>query len=342
MSSDCKPSFGSTLVAAVCDRRSLKVSALPSPAKFATVIDRRYKRRPMRPLHPCSQLFWKALARWRRYLPPNLRGVAMYPPGHFYSPLLDVRNLGPDGVEYWEHVDLCDAGQRAYFEELVEKYPLLPFPAHRAASHRYYTEQTWFVPSDAFTLSAIIRREKPRRIVEIGSGFSSAVMLDTFAAMSATAELTFIEPFPDRLDALLTPADRAAAQILHQPVQEVPLEVFARLEAQDILFIDSSHVAKVGSDLTHLLLRILPRLKPGVLVHFHDIFYPMSYPAGWLREGRAWNESLFLRAFLIGNPQFRVVAFNAYAGCTFPEVFRERVPAFLKNTGGSLWLRKAE
>jgi predicted O-methyltransferase YrrM len=290
---------------------------------------------------PCSQLFWKLLARTRRFLPPNLRGVAMYPPGHFYSPLLDVRNLGHDGAEYWEHVDLRAAEQRAYYAELVEKFPSLPFPAQRADSHRYFTEQTWFVPSDAFTLSAIIRRERPCRIVEVGSGFSSAVMLDTLATMPATAALTFIEPHPDRLEALLSPADRAAAEIFTQPVQEVPLSVFDRLEAQDLLFIDSSHVAKVGSDVTHLLLRVLPRLKAGVFVHFHDVFYPHSYPAGWLREGRAWNESLFLRAFLLGGAPFRIVAFNSFAGLTFPEVFRERVPGFLKNTGGSLWLRKS-
>jgi predicted O-methyltransferase YrrM len=299
--------------------------------------------------HSCSQLFWKALQRWRHWLPANWRGVVAYPPGHFYSPLLDVRAFGKgerefphDGVECWEHVDLRAAEQRAYFAELAERFPLLPFPEQAAKGWRYYTGQTWFVPADAFTLSAIIRREQPRRIVEVGSGFSSAVMLDTLAAMGTTAALTFIEPYPDRLDALLTPADRATAQIFQQPVQEVPLAVFDALEARDILCIDSSHVAKVGSDVTHLLLRILPRLKPGVLVHFHDIFYPQSYPAGWLREGRAWNESLFLRAFLLGGAPFHIVAFNAFAGVTFPEVFRDRVPAFLKNTGGSLWLRKGK
>lgn len=296
-----------------------------------------------------SRLSWSLLQRCSRWLPANWRGASMYPPGHFYSPLLDLRGWARgqkafphDGAEYWEHIDLRPAEQRAYFEELVGRFPLLPFPARRADSHRYFSEQTWFVLSDAFTLSGIIRREMPRRIVEVGSGFSSAVMLDTLAAMGATAALTFIEPYPDRLDALLTSADRAVSEFYTVPVQEVALAVFDRLEAQDILFIDSSHVAKVGSDLTHLLLRVLPRLKPGVLVHFHDLFYPMSYPAGWLREGRAWNESLFLRAFLIGNPQFQMVAFNAYAGVQFPEVFRERVPAFLRNTGGSLWLRKCE
>ena len=116
--------------------------------------------------------------------------------------------------------------------------------------------------------------------------------------------------------------------------------MFDQLEAQDLVFIDSSHVAKIGSDVTFILLRILPRLKRGVLVHFHDIFYPFSYPLSWIREGRAWNESLFLRAFLVGNSQFQLVAFNSYAGYSFPEVFRDRFPAFLNKTGGSMWIRK--
>ena len=92
--------------------------------------------------------------------------------------------------------------------------------------------------------------------------------------------------------------------------------------------------------MTFLILRVLPRLQPGVIVHFHDIVYPFSYPVEWLLEGRAWNESLFLRAFLLFNNVFEVIAFNSYAAQVFPELFRERIPEMLKNAGGSVWLRK--
>ena len=277
----------------------------------------------------------------------NQLGALFYRPGHFYSPLLDLESLGPngshlpfDGVECWEQVNLRPHEQQAYYSELLEKFPLLPFPRTRTEGYRYFTENNWFSPSDAFTLSGIVRKEKPRRIIEVGSGFSSAVVLDTLNQTRASAALTFIEPYPERLYSLLSPADKAAAKVLVQRVQEVPLSVFDQLEAQDILFIDSSHVAKIGSDVSFLFLRVLPRLKPGVLVQVHDIFYPYSYPAGWIREGRAWNESLFLRALLAGNPAFQVIAFNSFAGVAFPELFRERFPGFLNNTGGSIWLRK--
>lgn len=165
-------------------------------------------------------------------------------------------------------------------------------------------------------------------------------MLDTLEHAQMSAELTFIEPYPERLHSVLKPNDKSASTILINRVQEVPLSVFDQLDAQDLLFIDSSHVAKVGSDVTFILLRVLPRLKSGVLVHFHDIVYPFSYPDHWIREGRAWNESLFLRAFLVGNSQFELVVFNSYIGYSYPELFRKRFPAFLENTGGSIWIRK--
>ena len=283
----------------------------------------------------------------RLRLQPNLRGVVFSPPGHFLSPLLDIEQLGPngsnlpfDGEEWWEHVDLLPDGQRTYYEDLLERFPVLPFPQQKTEGYRYFTENNWFPLSDAFTLSGIIRKEKPRRIVEVGSGFSSAVMLDTIDKARLSAALTFIEPYPERLYSLFLPNDRSVSTVIARPVQEVPLSIFDQLEAQDLLFIDSSHVAKIGSDVTLILLRILPRLKRGVLVHFHDIFYPCSYPAVWIREGRAWNESLFLRAFLVGNTQFQFVAFNSYARYLFPDVFRERLPAFLDNAGCSLWIRK--
>lgn len=283
----------------------------------------------------------------RLLLRPNLRGAFLFPPGHFYSPLLDIEQLGPgdsilpfDGFEWWEHINLRSREQRSYYEDLLDRFPPLPFPRRQAKGYRYFTENSFFKLSDAFTLSGIIQREKPQRIVEVGSGFSSAVILDTLELSHRSATLTFIEPYPDRVYSLLLPRDKPNTMVIARQIQEVPLSVFDQLEAQDLLFIDSSHVAKVGSDVAFLLLRVLPRLRPGVLVHFHDIFYPFSYPAEWIRQGRAWNESLFVRAFLVGSPRFELIAFNCYAGYVFPDLFRDRFPDFLDNTGASLWIRK--
>ena len=280
-------------------------------------------------------------------LQPNLRGAILFLPGHYHSPLLDIRSAGStdpnksfDGVQFWEHIDLSRTKQRSYYEDLMDRFAPLPFPGQKTDGCRYFTDNSYFGFSDAFTLSGILRKEKPRRIVEVGSGFSTAVMLDTLGQTRESATLTLIEPYPKRLFSLLSSDDKSGTKILANRIQEVSLSVFDQLDGQDVLFIDSSHVAKIGSDVTFILLRILPRLKRGVFVHFHDIFYPYSYSVSWIREGRAWNESIFLRAFLLGNPNFQVVAFNSFAGHSFPELFRERLPRFLENSGGSIWLRK--
>ena len=241
---------------------------------------------------------------------PSWRGVISWPPGHFHSPLLDLEDLPAgdsampfDGPELWEHINLREKEQRSYYEQLINDCTLLPFPKQQSREFRYFSGNSYFVFADAFTLSAILQKEKPRNIVEVGSGFSSAVMLDTLTHTNHQAALTFIEPNPDRLQSLLSSEDKARVRIIRNQVQEVPLSTFDELDAGDVLFIDSSHVAKIGSDVTFLLLRVIPRLRPGVLVHFHDVFYPMSYPAEWIRAGWAWNESLFLRAFLVSSRQ---------------------------------------
>ncbi len=283
----------------------------------------------------------------KHHLYPNTKGTDCFAAGHYYSPLLDLKGLSlnqdcypHDGVKNWEHIDLRPGEQRTFYTELLREHPPLAFPLRRSGESRYFSKNDFFPVSDAYTLSAMIRRFKPGQIVEVGSGFSSAVTLDTLDRSNLSSLLTFIEPYPDRLYSLLSKADKASARIIEKPVQETPMSVFDHLEANDVLFIDSSHVAKVGSDVSFLLLRVLPRLKKGVFVHIHDIFYPFTMPYSWIYEGRAWNESLFLRAFLQGNSSYEVVAFNPFAAATFPDVFEHMFPPFLENPGGSIWLQK--
>jgi hypothetical protein len=155
-------------------------------------------------------------------------------------------------------------------------------------------------------------------------------MLDVREHLALSVELTFIEPYPDRLETLLRRSDRGAVRFLKQPVQTVPDEIFAELEPGDFLFIDSSHVAKVGSDLADIFSRILPRIRPGVFVHFHDIFFPGPYPEVWLRQGRAWNEVLFLQAFLRFNGRVPSGMVQSVRGCPVPGPARRCVPAISK------------
>jgi hypothetical protein len=272
----------------------------------------------------------------------NYKGAAA--PGGYGSPLIDLANIDEvekyDGQALWEFIDLRGGEQRGYYEELLTRHRVFDFPCDPSADFKYYTSNGWFVAGDAFTLAGVMQKERPARIIEIGSGFSSAVMLDVRRALELPLQLIFVEPHPGRLRQLADLQSETSIRLIDRKVQDVPMAEFEALEHGDILFIDSSHVAKIGSDLPWIFLRILPRLKPGVIVHFHDIFYPHSYPATWIHNGWAWNESLFLRTYLAGNPDFSIIAFNSFAACSFPDLFRARMPAFLDNAGGSLWLRR--
>src|SRR4030095_14584076 len=114
--------------------------------------------------------------------------------------------------------------------------------------------------------------------------------------MDKNVEFTFIEPCPERLIGLLTEEDMERVRIETNPVQRVDPTIFDSLEANDILFIDSSHIAKIGSDLLYIIFYVIPSLKKGVIIHFHDVLWPFEYPEKWLQEGRAWNEAYFLRS----------------------------------------------
>ena len=185
----------------------------------------------------------------------------------------------------------------------------------------------------------MIRHFKPKQIIEIGSGHTSALMLDTNERfMDQKMELTFIEPYPDRLHSLLKQEDHSQCTIFEKPAQAVPASFFEKLQENDILFIDSSHVTKIGSDVNHIFFDILPSLKPGVIIHFHDIYWPFEYPLSWIEQGRAWNEAYLLRAFLQYNDNFEIIHFGQFFKSCFPEFYETTMG--VSGGGGSIWIRK--
>jgi predicted O-methyltransferase YrrM len=285
----------------------------------------------------------RLLALWRS---PNRRFLA-FPPGHFASPLPDHADIERDHPRLatataLPGIDLRVAGQLELLKQLAGE---LPFPDRPTPGFRYHFENEFFSYADAAYLVGVLRHVRPRRVVEVGSGFSSALMLDVRDRLGVSPELTFIEPYPTRLNALLTAKDRASCTLIEKPVQAVPLDVFRRLGANDILFIDSSHVAKIGSDVNHLFFEVLPALRPGVLVHVHDIFWPFEYPKAWYDRGWAWNEAYLLRAVLTSGGRYRVVLFPSYLEAHHAEAVRAAMPTALRRaeatpeTGASsVWL----
>jgi hypothetical protein len=270
-----------------------------------------------------------------------------WPPGHYYSPIPSL-----DDVSRYERqifgvrtsipgVDLNEAAQLEQIERLGPATADIPFGEEADPRYRYNLANEFFSHGDGVVLFGMLRLLRPRRLMEIGSGFSSALILDTNDLfLDGGMRCTFIEPHPERLFSLLRTTDRTQVEIVERELQDVDLDRFDALEAGDVLFIDSSHVSKAGSDVNRLMFDVLPRLSRGVVIHIHDIFYPFEYPREWMLEGRTWTEGYLVHAFLQFNSEFRILLFNSFLAAMHRERVASSLPWWGRNPGGSLWLER--
>jgi hypothetical protein len=271
------------------------------------------------------------------------------PPGHFYSPIVDPVEAGRHLDAMWAKplpaqlpaIALDRSEMVAAWRNLLPFLSTVPFLETKRRRYRFFFDNPTYSWGDGSVLHAMVRRHKPKRLMEIGSGYSSACTLDTVEHyLKWNCELTFIEPHAQLLRKIVG-KDTDKVRIFEMPVQQIPLSEFDRLQENDILFIDSTHVMRTGSDVCFELFEILPRLASGVLVHFHDIFWPFEYGRSWaVDENRSWNEAYAVRAFLSHNSAWKIVMFNDYLAKLERDLIEKTFPAFLRNTGGALWLRR--
>lgn len=267
-------------------------------------------------------------------------------------------NLVEHFAEYYQELPYCiDNDLLAVLKDLLNQYysPGAGEEAKRSivssyqemlknkdrGNLRFFYENASFGFSDGIALFCMIRHVKPRRIIEVGSGYSSCLMLDVNELFfDKSIQCTFIDPYPDSLLSLIRDEDEQRISIIQSRVQDLNLDLFSSLESGDILFIDSTHVSKVGSDVNHIFFNILPSLQNGVLIHFHDIFYPFEYPKQWIFEGRAWNECYILRTFLQYNLSFKIVFYASFMKQFHEDLLRMKMPIFTVDSGSSIWLQK--
>lgn len=271
------------------------------------------------------------------------------PPGHYYSPVTNPREaeraIAAIEAEPWPEtlpgIGIDRGAMITTWNALLPYFSRNAFPVSPTQGFRYAYDNPSYSWGDGSVLQAMIRIFSPRRIIEVGNGWSSACMLDCVELyLEKECEFTFIDPHQGSLQELIGPT-KASVRFLECGVQEVPKEIFDDLEKDDILFIDSTHVLKTGSDVGFELFHILPRLKSGVLVHIHDMFWPFEYPRLWaVDENRAWNELYAVRAFLMFNEQWEIVMFNDYLAKIEPQMIESTWSPFLINSGGALWLRR--
>jgi hypothetical protein len=237
-------------------------------------------------------------------------------------------------------IDFRDDAQLALLREAFPKflaefdYPIGPTGDARA----YYQENTQFGGLDARALFVMLRSLAPARVIEIGSGWSSLLTADVNRRFfGGRIDVTCIEPYPRPF---LRAGVEGLSRLVVERVQDVPPSTFEPLGRGDVLFIDSSHVSKTGSDVNHLVFEVLPRLKPGVVVHFHDVFLPDDYPEDWvIGDRRSWNEQYVLRALLMDSTAYEIVLAVHYMTRRHRDVVDAIVGARVPG-GGSLWVRR--
>jgi len=258
-------------------------------------------------------------------------------PVHFYEPIPNIRCL-PETL--WSHpselpgIKMNDSIQlellRSHFTKFREEYnnlPVEPPPGQKRP----------FRGVDALVAYCMIRHFQPRLTIEVGSGWSSLV-LGQAAARNKNSALICIDPFPSDV---LRKGFHALQSLIEKKIQEIDLEFFSQLGSGDVLFIDSSHTVKIGSDVNYLFLEVLPRLRPGVIVHVHDIFMPFEYRRDWvLDEFRFWTEQYILQAFLTFNSEFDVLLANSYLNHYHQQELKAAFPSLSSWASGSFWMRR--
>lgn len=266
---------------------------------------------------------------------------------HYYSQVPDIDSIPPDiwtakrvlaGVEF----DL-DAGLRLLHEELAVFIAEFDAPMSSTGDPRdFYYQNTFYEGLDAETLYAMVRRHKPSRVLELGSGMSTLVIARARRRNGLDGSHHDVyDPFSR---AELRSALTAVCDLHPISATDVPLSEFQQLAAGDVLFVDTTHAVKIGSDVNRVILDVLPTLAPGVLVHFHDIYLPYEYPIEFFTElGFSWGEQYLLQAFLALNPEFEILFGNAALARDRAAEIRELVASAASSSRPSgFWIRRRE
>lgn len=273
---------------------------------------------------------------------------AHFLPVHFYSPIPCITEIDTSvfdrrydsipglAINRQRHLDTL-ALLSAYAHEMSS------FPAnYEGADPVYFWNNAAFSYGDAVLYYCLIRHLKPARIVEIGSGFSTFLAAEALSR-NGRGEMICVEPYPMPKLRTLVERSSGTVRLVESKAQEADPAIVTALAENDILFIDSSHVSKVGSDVNHELFTILPRVAPGVWCHVHDIFFPWDYPREWVEKHQIfWNEQYVVMAFLAFNDAFQIEIANQFVGRELQDACARLFAATGQSTfgGSSLWFRR--
>lgn len=262
-------------------------------------------------------------------------------PVHFYHPIPDTRELRShfphrfalSGINL--RADYQVSLLRDVFPQYAAEYNA--FPTKRVRDDQFFLDNDAFGGTDPHVFYSLIRHLKPKRVLEIGSGFSTLIG-GAASAINGTTSYIAIDPWPRAFVELGVPH----VEVVRRRVEEMDITYFEQLERNDILFIDSSHVVRTGGDVAFLILEVLPRLSKGVVVHFHDIFFPFDYPADMILDRHwFWTEQYLLHAYLCENSHVDVLFASEYIAHEFPALLKQTFPNAMWWGGGSFWFQKS-
>ncbi len=261
----------------------------------------------------------------------------------YLSPIPDVSSLD-DAIwgtrSQLPGIDLRVAQQLHLLTEVFPRFrseyeALRRVPSQDPAA--FYLDNPFFSGTDALVLYCMVRHLQPAHILEVGSGFSTRVSAAALLR-NGSGRLQCIDPYPPPI---LEQGFPGLDRLYPSKAEDMGLDIFLALEAGDILFIDSSHVCRIGSDVRFLFLEVLPRLQPGVVVHVHDIYLPFEYRREWVKEKHLfWNEQYLLQAFLAFNSAFEVVFADTYMAYFHHKAVIAAFPTAPWIGGGSFWIRR--
>jgi len=287
-------------------------------------------------------------------------------PGHFYSVIPNITNNYNNTNSKFLDLDFNDSNHTCILNELsnyLQDFDTSFGPINNNAntilqrknSLQYSLMNGSFEWMDARILYYFLQKNKPKKIIEIGSGNSTLLMHNTKKKFNLDVEIICIEPYPEESTDITSDhnwlkilAKKGEITLIEEKLENVNIELFKELGENDILFIDSTHVAKLDSDVMYYFTKIFPQLNAGVMVHIHDIFFPYDYPLDWLIQGRFWNEQYFLYVFLQFNTKFKIQFCNSYAVYKFEDKLKDIQKEYyeFKNKivneafgGGSIWLK---
>jgi len=265
---------------------------------------------------------------------------------HYYQPLINpAKHLkkSPGEDRKLRGVDLNVSEQLSLLSEFHYNNELEKFPLTKTEKLEYYYSNGSYESGDSEYLYSMVRHFKPNRIIEIGSG-NSTLMVRNAIDKNRQDDINYqcrhicIEPYE------MPWLETLGIELIRKKIEDLDPSFFQQLEANDVLFIDSSHVIRPQGDVLFEYLEVLPILKSGVIVHIHDIFTPKDYPTEWMfKEHRLWNEQYLLEAFLTFNLQYKIIGALNYLAHNYYEQLSNKCPIFSKQVDrepGAFWIRK--